>query len=190
MNFWSADVPRLDYDIEKAKALVAEAGYDGTPIKLRIDTGNAAAKQVATILQQGWQEAGLKVEIEELDGGTAWNSVVDGSYMAYVSYITSDINDDDELLALQTDPTEAGTQGFFSRYKSDEVTKLLTASRASTDPAVRAAAFKQIQDITYNDGYSVPLAYTPSVNAYHNNVHGWQTLATGWWWLKDVWVDE
>ena len=41
--------------------------------------------------------------------------------MAYVSYITSDINDDDELLALQTDPTEAGTQGFFSRYKNEDV---------------------------------------------------------------------
>lgn len=190
MNFWAGDLPRLAYDIEKAKALVAEAGYDGTPIRLRIDTGNAPAKQVATILQQGWQEAGLKAEIEELDGGTAWNSVVDGSYMAYVSYITSDINDDDELLALQTDPTDAGTQGFFSRYKSDEVTKLLTESRASTDPAKRAEAFKKIQQITYNDGYSVPLAYTPSVNAYHNHVKGWKTLATGWWWLKDVWVDK
>lgn len=190
MNFWSADLPLLAYDIDKAKALVAEAGYDGTPIKLLINIGNAPAKQVATILQQGWQEAGLKVQIEEIDPGSAWNTVVDGSYMAYVSYITSDINDDDELLALQTDPLEEGTQGFFSRYKSEEVTKLLTASRATTDPAKRAEVFKQIQQITYNDGYSVPLAYTPSVNAYYNHVKGWQTLATGWWWLKDVWAEK
>jgi peptide/nickel transport system substrate-binding protein len=190
MNFWSPDVPALGYDIAKAQALVQEAGYDGTPIKLRIDTGNAPAKQIATILQQGWQEAGLKVDIEELDGGTAWNSVVDGTYMAYVSYITSDINDDDELLALQTDPLKDGTQGFFSRYKNDEVTNLLTQSRASTDPAVRGPIFKKIQDITYNDGYSVGLAYTPSINAYQNYVKGWKTLATGWWWLKDIWVDK
>jgi peptide/nickel transport system substrate-binding protein len=190
MAFWSPDVPRHAYDIEKAKALVAEAGYDGTPIKLLIDTGNAPAKQIATILQQGWQEAGLKVEIQEIDGGTAWNTVVDGSYMAYVSYITSDINDDDELLALQTDPLEEGTQGFFSRYKNEEVTKLLTESRASTDPAKRAPVFKKIQEITYGDAYSIALGYTPSINAFHNHVHGWKTLATGWWWLKDVWVDK
>ena len=138
MNFWSNEVQRIPFDIDKAKALVDEAGYDGTPIKLLVDTGNAPAKQVATILQQGWQEAGLKVQIEELDTGTAWNTVVDGSYMAYVSYITSDINDDDELLALQTDPLKEGTQGFFSRYKNDEVTNLLTQSRASTDAAKRA----------------------------------------------------
>jgi peptide/nickel transport system substrate-binding protein len=190
MNFWSADVAPLAFDIEKAKALVAEAGYDGTPIRLRIDTGNAPAKQIATILQQGWQEAGLKVQIEELDNSTAWNSVVDGSYVAYVSYITSDINDDDELMALQTDPTEEGTQGFFSRYKNEEVTALLTQSRATTDAAKRGEVFKQMQNITYNDGYSVPLAYTPSINAYHNKVKGWKTLATGWWWLKDVYIEQ
>ncbi len=190
MNFWSADVQRIPYDVVKAQALVKDAGYDGTPIRLLVETGNAPAKQVATILQQGWQEAGLKIQIEEMDSGTAWNTVVDGSYMAYVSYITSDINDDDELLALQTDPLKEGTQGFFSRYKSEEVTKLLTHSRASTDPAKRAPFFKQIQEITYTNGYSVPLNYTPSINAYQNHVKGWRTLATGWWWLKDVWVDK
>jgi len=190
MNFWSADVPAFGYDIAKAKALVQEAGYDGTPIKLRIDTGNAPAKQIATILQQGWQEAGLKVDIDELDSGTAWNSVVDGTYMAYVSYITSDLNDDDELLALQTDPLDDGTQGFFSRYKNPAVTDLLTQSRASTDPAVRGPIFKKIQEVTFGDGYSVALAYTPSINAYQNYVKGWRTLTTGWWWLENVWVDK
>lgn len=190
MNFWSPDVKRMSFDIEAAKKLVAEADYDGTPIKLMIDTGNAPSKQVATILQQGWKEAGLNVEIGEIDGSSAWTMVVEGDYQAYVSYITSDINDDDELIALQTDPLEEGTQGFFSRYKNDEVTKLLTQSRATTDPAERGKFFAQIQEIVYNDGYSVPLNYTPSVNAYHDHVKGWQTLATGWWWLKDVSVEK
>jgi peptide/nickel transport system substrate-binding protein len=79
MNFWASDLPRLGYDIAKAKALIAEAGYDGTPIKLLIESGNAPAKQIATILQQGWSEAGLKTQIEEIDSGTAWNTVVDGT---------------------------------------------------------------------------------------------------------------
>ena len=190
MNLWSGDVKRIPFDVAAAKKLVAEANYDGTPIKLTIDTGNAPSKQIATILQQGWKEAGLNVEIGEIDGSTAWTMVVEGNYQAYVSYITSDINDDDELVALQTDPLEEGTQGFFSRYKNPEVTKLLTQSRATTVPAERAKFFKQIQEIVYNDGYSVPLNYTPSVNAYHDYVKGWQTLATGWWWLKDVSVEK
>jgi peptide/nickel transport system substrate-binding protein len=190
MNLWSSDVKRIPFDVAAAKKLVAEANYDGTPIKLMIDTGNAPSKQIATILQQGWKEAGLNVEIGEIDGSSAWTMVVEGKYQAYVSYITSDINDDDELVALQTDPLDEGTQGFFSRYKNPEVTKLLTESRATSVPAERAKFFRQIQEIVYNDGYSVPLNYTPSVNAYHDYVKGWQTLATGWWWLKDVSVEK
>jgi len=190
MNFWAKDVTPIPYDVAKAKELVQAGNYDGTPIQLMVDTGNAPSKQIATILQQGWQEAGLKVDITEMDGGTAWNTVVDGSYMAYVSYITSDINDDDELVALQTDPLKDGTQGFYTRYKNDEVTKLLTESRASTDPAKRAPIFAKIQDIVYHDGYSVPLNYTPSVNAYHNYLKNWRTVATGWWWFKDMWLDK
>ncbi|MGH8431955.1 MAG: ABC transporter substrate-binding protein, partial [Solimonas sp.] len=34
VSFWSDKVEKLPYDIEKAKALVQEAGYDGTPIQL------------------------------------------------------------------------------------------------------------------------------------------------------------
>jgi ABC-type transport system substrate-binding protein len=70
------------------------------------------------------------------------------------------------------------------------VTKLLTESRASTDPAKRGPIFAKMQDIVYHDGYSVPLNYTPSINAYHNYVKNWRTVATGWWWFKDMWIDK
>jgi peptide/nickel transport system substrate-binding protein len=36
VNFHSKSVPLLPYDINKAKQLVQEAGYDGTPIKLMV----------------------------------------------------------------------------------------------------------------------------------------------------------
>ena len=41
VNFWSDKVAVMPYDLEKAKQLVKEAGYDGTPIQLMVDTGNA-----------------------------------------------------------------------------------------------------------------------------------------------------
>jgi peptide/nickel transport system substrate-binding protein len=85
MNLWSGDVKRIPFDVAAAKKLVAEANYDGTPIELTIDTGNAPSKQIATILQQGWKEAGLNVEINEIDNASAWTMVVEGNYQAYVS---------------------------------------------------------------------------------------------------------
>lgn len=189
VNYWSEDVELIPYDIEKAKELVAASDYDGTPIQLMVDTGNAPSRQIATILEQGWGEAGLKVEITEADVGTAFGTVEKGDYQAYVSYITSDINDSDELATLQADYTGA-TNAFFSWYKNDEVVDLLGKARATSDTAERAELYKQIQDIVYHDGYSVPLNFLPYVAAHGPQVKDWKTITVGWWWLKDVSLAE
>ena len=185
VNFHSDAVEKIPHDLEKAKQLVKAAGYKGQTIKLMVDTGNAPSRQIATILQQGWTEAGLKVEIVEFDVGTAFDMSSKGNYMAYVSYITSDINDTDELATLQAD-VSGSTKAFFSNYRNDEVVKLLNEARKEADAAKRGELYAKAQDMAYHDGYSVPLNFSPSLNAYHDHVAGWQTSATGWWWLKDV----
>ena len=189
INFHANDVEKIPYDIEKAKTLVKESGYDGTIIKLMVDTGNAPFRQIANILQQGWTEAGLKVEIVEYDVGTAFGMTEKGDYQAYVSYITSDINDTDELAILQADYT-GGAHAFFSWYENDDVVKWLREARKESDPAKRAPIYAKVQKTVYWDGYSVPMNFVPSMHAYHDHVKGWQSLTTGWWWIKDVWVDK
>ena len=189
VNFHSDAVPLLPYDIEKAKKLVQEAGYDGTPIKLMVDTGNAPFHQIATILQQGWGEAGLKTEIVEFDVGTAFDMTTKGDYQAYVSYITSDINDTDELATIEAD-FNAGTNAFFTWYNNADVQKMLTEARSTSDDKKRAELYAKVQQTVYNDGYSVPLNFVPAVNGLHNYVKGWKQLANGWWWLQYVWLDK
>jgi peptide/nickel transport system substrate-binding protein len=189
VNYWSDKVEKIPFDLEKAKQLVQEVGYDGTPIQLMVDTGNAPFRQIATILQQGWSQAGLKVEIVEFDVGTAFNMTQKGDYQAYVSYITSDINDDDELASIQADGTGA-TASFFSHYNSPEVTKLLAEARQTSDKAKRAELYGKVQAMAYNDGYSVPLNFLPYVNGYRNHVQNWRNITVGWWWLKQVWLDK
>jgi peptide/nickel transport system substrate-binding protein len=189
INFHCASVQPIPFDLAKAKELVAASGYDGTPIELQIDTGNAPFRQIATILQQGWTAAGLNVELAEYDVGTAWGHTETGDYQAYMSYITSDLNDQDELAALQADHT-GSSEAFFSRYRNDEVVELLRQARATSDAEKRQELYCQIQDAVYHDGYSVPINFVPALNAHHDRVKGWRNLTTGWWWLRDVWVDE
>jgi ABC-type transport system substrate-binding protein len=187
VNYWSANVPAIPYDLDKAAALVKEANYDGTPIQLMVDTGNAASRQTATILQSAWKKIGLDVEIVEFDNGTAFGMTQKGDYQAYVSYITSDINDSDELATLEADGT-GSTKSFFSNYNNPDVTKLLAQARAEGDSAKRAALYEQIQKTVYEDGYNVPLNFLPYVNGYRSDLQNWQNIAVGWWWLKDMWL--
>jgi peptide/nickel transport system substrate-binding protein len=187
VNYWSKDVTPIPYDLAKATELVKEANYDGTPIQLMVDTGNAASRQVATILQAAWTKIGLKVSIVEFDLGTAFGMTQKGDYQAYVSYITSDINDSDELATLEGDHT-GSTNAFFSNYKNDDVVALLAQARQESDSDKRAALYTKIQDIVYHDGYSVPLNFLPYVNGYKTKVQGWYNIAVGWWWLKNMWI--
>lgn len=189
VNYWSSNVAQIPFDLKKASALVAEAGYDGTPIHLMIDTGNSPSRQVATILQAAWTTIGLKVDIVQYDGGTAFNMIEKGDYQAYVSYITSDVNDCDEMTTLEGDRTGA-TGAFFSWYKNDAVLSLIAEARQTPNGGNRAALYAKIQDIVYHDGYSVPLNFLPYVNGYKTKVRDWRNIAVGWWWLSQVWLDQ
>ena len=142
VNFHSDTVPLLPYDIEKAKKLVQEAGYDGTPIKLMVDTGNAPFHQIATILQQGWGEAGLKTRDRRVRCRDGFDMTTKGDYQAYVSYITSDINDTDELATIEAD-FNAGTSAFFTWYNNAEVQKMLTEARSTSDEQEAGRALRQ-----------------------------------------------
>ena len=110
-----------------------------------------------------------------------------GEHQAYVSYITSDINDSDELGTLQADGS-GSTKSFYSNYNSPEVIKLLAQARQESDGAKRAALYEQVQATVYNDGYSVPLNFLPYVNGYRSDLQNWKNIAVGWWWLKDMWL--
>lgn len=191
MNFHSPDVPLIPYDPERAKELLAEAGYNGEPVSILIPAGDAPSKQTATILQQNWTAVGINAQLQEMEGSSIFGEVAEGNYQTLVSYITSDINDDDELATLEADGSaQSGFNSFFSWYNNPEVSDLLAQARQSSDPTERAELYAQVQDIVYNDGYGVPLNFSPYVNAYYNHVVGWKNVATGWWWLRNVWLDQ
>ena len=181
-------VEAIPYDLEKARELVANSGYDGTVIEVIAASGDSVARQAAQILQQGWQEVGLNIEIVEFDMGTAYGKLEEGDFFSMVSYITSDTNDTDFLAGIQADHEVFG--GFFSSYNNAQVTEWIQAAAKLSDSAARADLYCKVQQQVYWDGYSVPLNFKPFVNAHQTDVIGFHNSVTGPWWLKDVWLDR
>ncbi|MDR1604544.1 MAG: ABC transporter substrate-binding protein [Gracilibacteraceae bacterium] len=65
-------------DLEKAKTLLAEAGWD--PARVVTITAPAGIRQkVATIMQQNFADAGVKAEIQVVDTPTLYSGLTDGS---------------------------------------------------------------------------------------------------------------
>jgi peptide/nickel transport system substrate-binding protein len=66
--FYMADIDYSGRDVEKAKRLLAEAGYKGEPIVAQFTQnyylyGNLAAQ----VIQQQWQDCGLKLELQQVE---------------------------------------------------------------------------------------------------------------------------
>jgi peptide/nickel transport system substrate-binding protein len=60
----------LTGNVAKAKALLAEAGYDGTPVVLMHSTDLAILAQLAPIAKQQLEKVGMKVDMQSMDWAT------------------------------------------------------------------------------------------------------------------------
>jgi peptide/nickel transport system substrate-binding protein len=145
------------YDPNKAKKLIKAAGYDGAKLTFYVTEGGSGMLNpipMGTAIQADLAKVGLDVKIETYEWNTFLGKVNPGlagkADMAEMAWMT---NDPDTLpyLALRSDawPKNGGfNSGYYSNPKVD---KLLEAARAETDQAKRAALYKKMQAIVYED---------------------------------------
>lgn len=81
-------IPSSDYldnsivfkrDVEKAKALLAQAGWDSSKT-LKIAVPSDIRADIAAILKQNFEEAGINLEIVTVDTATMFSGLMDGTY--------------------------------------------------------------------------------------------------------------
>jgi len=145
------------HDPEKAKALIKEAGFEGSKLTFYVTEGGSGMLDpvpMGTAIQADLAKVGLEVEIETYEWNTFLGKVNPGlegkADMAEMAWMT---NDPDTLpyLALRTEafPDKGGfNSGYYSNPKVDE---LLEAARRSTDQAERAKLYQEMQEIVQDD---------------------------------------
>jgi peptide/nickel transport system substrate-binding protein len=167
------DVEMPAHDIEKARALLAEAGYpDG--ITLTLDCLNRTDRVAAAqIIQANLAEAGITVEIQPHDGGTFWSlgSEADGEQWKDIQLI---------LNGYVSTPDPAAAQMWFTgdqaglwnweRFSNPEYDELMAASNSEMDEARRAAMFERMQEIMYEEAAYVFITHEPRAVLYRNTV--------------------
>ncbi len=98
-------------DLDKAKELLEEAGYDGTVYTMAI---NSTRDALASLIQQQLAEAGVQIEILTVDTATMFTGMTDGTYdmgisghtaTAYPLYFASNLSNVNSTYFNITDPT-------------------------------------------------------------------------------------
>lgn len=185
----TGDSPLYPYDVEKAKALMTEAGFpDGFSTSLLVLAGNQDEIGIGTAVQQMWADIGIKVELQQVDNATRTQQYRDGTMEMRVSAWTDDIADASEITSyFAYSPT---IDALHSGWKSEEADKLFEASQSETDTAKRAEQYARIQEIFNTEGPIIPLYETPYPVALSKSVQGFIQIPLGNNIFRAAWLDK
>ncbi|WP_232225561.1 ABC transporter substrate-binding protein [Oceanobacillus manasiensis] len=180
------DIEDYGYDIEKAKELLAEAGFaDGFDITLNTFSNPRPympqPKVSAQAIQEMLKEVNINVEIIESDWDTHLSLTENGEHdMAFLGW-TGDNGDPDNFLyvLLDKDNAKVGSAGNIAFYKNDEVHDLLKAAQTEMDQEKRTELYLEAQELIHEDAPWFPIAHTTPPIAANQKVSDYVPHSTG-----------
>ncbi len=149
----------IERDVEGAKALIAEAGAEGTVIRLDyVNTANRAA--IAQIMQANLAEIGLTVELNGQDEGTFW-AVDEERAKDLQLHVKSWFGNPDGLYTLQYFISDQVGVWNWEGLADPDYDALVEKARETVDEGGRAVIYVQLQDMLEGSGDFLFLTHEP-----------------------------
>jgi dipeptide transport system substrate-binding protein len=166
------------YDVDKAKALLKEAGYpDGFDLTLWAmpvqRPYNPNARLMAEMLQSDWAKIGVKVNIVTFEWGEYIRRAHAGEHEAILIGWTGDYGDPDNWLGvlLGCDSVKGSN---FSKWCYKPFDDLITAARSTTDLPQRTKDYMEAQVIFKDQVPFTPIAHSTVYQPISKDVTGFK----------------
>lgn len=179
---YNPDLPEIPYDVEEAKALMAEAGYaDGFSMELCYSSESSqTTKDLLEIVAAQWAQIGVQASVVEVDSGSFTDQRAAGELDAYTGEWSADFNDPDNFIYTffgNLENTE--TRGLF--YSNEEVINRVAAARGIVDEDERIAEYQDLEKILIQDeAVWVPLYSREHLYVVSPRVSGFTVSWNGW----------
>jgi peptide/nickel transport system substrate-binding protein len=160
IGMWGHDPTVFQYkrDVERARQLLAEAGYSGGfKLTMLIDPGIQAWVDTAAIVQANLAEIGITVEIIGYARPTMRAMINRGEHELSIGFWTPDYPDPDMFAWYWFYSGNHGLAGNRSFYTNPRMDELAVGQRAEPDPAKRLEMLKELQRIAVEDAVYVYL---------------------------------
>lgn len=198
-TMWSynKNLKGYDYNPEKAKKLLAEAGFANgfetniwaMPVARPY---NPNGRKVAEAMQADLAKVGIKVKIISYDWGTYLKKSSHGEHDMVLIGWTGDNGDPDNFLNVLLSKHAAMTKPAQNRafWKNDEFTSLVDQAKVTTDRAKRTALYEKAQVIFEEQAPTHPIAHSIVVEPMLKKVHGFKLDPVGKRRFKEVWIEQ
>ena len=181
--FYDDSITPVTYDPEKAKALLEEAGWDGSQtLRFYVNSGDSTFVNAATVMVAQWAAVGIKAEVQTVDFATLMSVAGTRDYdILAVQYTYAPVDPYPDVAWL------LGGEGSWTGYGDDEVNKALTSTQLTSDvdeiKGLYSIVDKKVQeDVPMISAYIISAqgavnkrltGAVPSVYGFFNDVQNW-----------------
>ncbi len=184
---WAFNYEPYTYDPERARELLAEAGYaDGFEMEIMPTTFIEATVRAAQVIQANLADVGIRTEIRTLEWAEWLEEQGAGNYDTYVCSWNGLIDPDDFFYAQH----RTGEVFNFTGYSNATVDELLDQARVIADPAERRPLYEEVNRAIVDEAPYIYLYNPLQIHAYGPHVEGFQSRADQAVRFKGTWMNR
>ena len=161
------------YDVQKAKALIAEykkSTGDKKPL-IQLST-NASYVDIGEFLQREWQKIGLDVQVDISPPSTLRQSIATGKVAFFRASWIADYPDAENYLSLFYSKNFAPEGPNYTHFKSAEFDRLYEQAFKEAENEKRYLLYQKMDAIIINEAPVIPLFYDKVARFTRKNISG------------------
>ncbi|MDB9528071.1 ABC transporter substrate-binding protein [Oscillatoria sp. CS-180] len=181
-DFTSDEVEGYQYDIEAARAALADAGYpDGFDLDLWYMPVSRPyfpnPKPIAEAFAAELSQVGIRVNLQTKD----WGAYLEDrntapGFQSFMLGWTGDYGDPDNFLYAHFGP---GATQDLGDYQNAELFDLLNQARVASDQAERQALYQEVDALLFEEALRIPIVHSQPLLAQRASVSGWEPSPLG-----------
>jgi peptide/nickel transport system substrate-binding protein len=173
--YYQKAFPVQPRDVEKAKALLKEAGV-AVPVTVDMMVPKGAENEaVAQVLQSMAAEAGFDLKIRLIEFATSFKQAQAGEFQAFLIGWSGRIDPDGNSYVFLHSKAPQNDGG----YSNPEADKALEDARLVTDPAQRKAIYEKLTKIVLHDEPLIYLYHRKLLIAHTTKLEGYKQMPDG-----------
>ncbi len=208
---FNPNLPKHEYNPDKAKARLEEAGWkvgaDGIRAKngVRLSfsnsttAGNKVREQAQAFLQQNWKAIGVDMQIKDMPAAVVWGDYFFKSQFDSVTVgwnIWGEAGGDPNVLNWFGSgyiPVKSGKGSNTTQYVNEKMDRLAEEGVSVVSQEKRKPIYRQIQAILHEDLPVLPIFYYVNIEGTKAGLQNYQQNANlvsnvwnanAWWWAK------
>ncbi|MGP4070949.1 glutathione ABC transporter substrate-binding protein [Piscibacillus sp. B03] len=183
-------VSGLDYDVDAAKDLLAEAGYEDGFSTTIWTNDNEQRVDTAVAIQNQLKDIGIDVKIEELEWGAYLERTANGEHDMFILGWSTVTSDADYGMFPLFHSSAVGDPGNRSFLENDELDEVLEEARRETDPDARQELYTQAQEMLVELAPMIYVHHQEYLLGVNSSVKDFGINAQGIYQLRDAYIEE